>query len=58
MGLLYKVIDGVNVCSECGQEVCDCGSGLMHDMEPEDVKEIFDDFTEAAFDGEDMGGDW
>lgn len=49
MGILYKVIDGVNVCSECGQEVCDCGSGLMHSMEPDDVEPDGDGFGEAEF---------
>jgi len=56
---LYTVIDGVEVCSGCGQEmdICDCGSGLMHPLDPDDVKEPYDDFSESAFDDFDIGGE-
>jgi len=53
------IIDGVNVCDVCGQEVCDCGSGLMHDMEPDEVKdESPDDYSEAFWDGDFIDGGW
>jgi len=45
------IIDGVDVCDTCGQEVCDCDSGMFHSMEPDEfVDPDFNDFTEAAFD--------
>jgi hypothetical protein len=44
----FTVIEGVDVCSDCGQEVCDCGSGMMHSMEPDEIQgSDNDEFGEA-----------
>lgn len=45
------MIEGIDICDVCGQEVCDCGSGDMHSMDPDNTPDKDDiDFTEAAFD--------
>jgi len=54
-----SIIEGVDVCDVCGQEVCDCGSGLMHSMEPDDIEAPGEDYSEAFYDGDHVpGGSW
>ena len=43
------IIEGVNVCEDCGQEVCDCGSDMMHSMDPDKVEPENDGFGDAEF---------